>query len=104
MDDPLAAVDAHVGAHIFSQCIRGLLKNKTRILCTHHTEYLWEADLVVVMENGAIVAEGKCVSNLQEDCLKIMIYNIDMVISLPTIPVKLLLTLTPPNTTVYLAE
>ncbi|XP_022081418.1 multidrug resistance-associated protein 7-like isoform X2 [Acanthaster planci] len=58
LDDPMAAVDAHVGAHIFSQCIMGLLKNKTRILCTHHTKYLQEADLVIVMEGGVIRNAG----------------------------------------------
>jgi len=37
LDDPLSAVDAHVGAHIFEKVIgsNGLLKNKTRILVTH---------------------------------------------------------------------
>ncbi|XP_022081531.1 multidrug resistance-associated protein 7-like [Acanthaster planci] len=58
LDDPMAAVDAHVGAHIFSQCIMGLLRNKTRILCTHHTKYLQEADVVVVMEGGEITNVG----------------------------------------------
>ncbi|XP_072032229.1 ATP-binding cassette sub-family C member 10-like [Amphiura filiformis] len=58
LDDPLAAVDAHVGSHIFSQCIVGLLQNKTRILCTHHTKYLSQADLVLVMDNGTIIAAG----------------------------------------------
>ncbi|XP_038071457.1 multidrug resistance-associated protein 7-like [Patiria miniata] len=58
LDDPMAAVDVHVGAHIFSQCIMGLLRNKTRILCTHHTKFLQEADLVVVMEGGEITNVG----------------------------------------------
>ncbi|XP_066282147.1 ATP-binding cassette sub-family C member 10-like [Branchiostoma lanceolatum] len=58
LDDPLAAVDAHVAEHIFSQCIMELLKDKTRILCTHHTRFLQEADLVVVMEAGRIVKTG----------------------------------------------
>lgn len=36
-DDPLSAVDAHVGRHIFDKIMgrQGLLKNKTRILVTH---------------------------------------------------------------------
>lgn len=36
-DDPLAAVDAHVGKHIFEHVIgkNGLLRNKTRLLVTH---------------------------------------------------------------------
>jgi ABC-type transport system involved in cytochrome bd biosynthesis fused ATPase/permease subunit len=37
LDDPLSAVDAHVGAHMFTEVIgsTGLLKGKTRILVTH---------------------------------------------------------------------
>jgi ABC-type multidrug transport system fused ATPase/permease subunit len=37
LDDPLSAVDAHVGSHIFEKVIgpKGLLKDKTRILVTH---------------------------------------------------------------------
>jgi len=45
MDDPLSAVDAHVGRHIFDNAIMGLLKNKSRILATyvsgeHFSSYL----------------------------------------------------------------
>lgn len=58
LDDPLAAVDAHVAAHLFQHCIMGLLKNKTRILCTHQTHFLSAADQVVVMDHGAIVYTG----------------------------------------------
>ena len=28
LDDPLSAVDAHVGKHLFEKCIQGLLKDK----------------------------------------------------------------------------
>ena len=28
LDDPLSAVDAHVGKHLFEKCIQGLLRNK----------------------------------------------------------------------------
>ena len=37
LDDPLSAVDAHVGSHMFEHVIgpKGLLKDKTRILVTH---------------------------------------------------------------------
>jgi len=58
LDDPLAAVDAHVAAHLFQHCIMGLLKNKTRILCTHHTHFLSAADQIVVMDHGAVVHTG----------------------------------------------
>lgn len=37
MDDPLSAVDAHVGEHIFPNAIEGpLTRGTTRILVTHH--------------------------------------------------------------------
>ena len=36
LDDPLAAVDAHVATHLYNHCIMGLLRHKTRMLCTHH--------------------------------------------------------------------
>ena len=39
LDDPLAAVDAHVAAHLYTHCIVGLLGHKTRILCTHHHRF-----------------------------------------------------------------
>ncbi|XP_072166089.1 ATP-binding cassette sub-family C member 10-like [Diadema setosum] len=58
LDDPLAAVDVHVGQHIFSKCIMGLLRHKTRILCTHHTKYLTEADMVVVMDGCKVTNIG----------------------------------------------
>ncbi|XP_015763601.1 PREDICTED: multidrug resistance-associated protein 7-like [Acropora digitifera] len=58
LDDPLAAVDAHVAAHLFHHCIMGLLQNKTRILCTHHTHFLSAADLVVVMDGGSVTHCG----------------------------------------------
>lgn len=58
LDDPLAAVDAHVAAHLFHHCIMGLLQNKTRILCTHHTHFLSSADLVVVMDHGSVIHTG----------------------------------------------
>ena len=47
LDDPLAAVDAHVATHLYTHCIMGLLKRKTRILCTHHIRFLQEADCVL---------------------------------------------------------
>ncbi|XP_072104805.1 ATP-binding cassette sub-family C member 10 isoform X2 [Mobula birostris] len=58
LDDPLAAVDADVANHLMKNCILGCLKNKTVILCTHRTEFLKEADMVVMMENGQIVKTG----------------------------------------------
>lgn len=58
LDDPLSAVDAKVGRHIFMNCICGVLRNKTRILVTHQLQYLQGADHVVLMDKGAIAYEG----------------------------------------------
>ncbi|KAL3053062.1 hypothetical protein OYC64_005566 [Pagothenia borchgrevinki] len=60
LDDPLSAVDAHVGKHIFDQVIgpRGLLKDKTRVLVTHGLSYLPQADLILVLVEGQITEMG----------------------------------------------
>ncbi|KAB0798126.1 hypothetical protein PPYR_09119 [Photinus pyralis] len=57
-DDPLSAVDAHVGKHLFEQCIVKYLKDKTRILVTHQLQFLKHADTIVIMSNGQIEKVG----------------------------------------------
>jgi ABC-type multidrug transport system fused ATPase/permease subunit len=60
LDDPLSAVDAHVGEHIFKEAISGeLAKGITRILVTHHVHVLSRCDKVIVMEHGRIAHQGK---------------------------------------------
>eukprot|EP00048_Salpingoeca_helianthica_P002825 m.61104 g.61104 ORF g.61104 m.61104 type:complete len:1523 (-) comp12327_c0_seq3:30-4598(-) len=60
LDDPLSAVDAHVGKHIFEHVIgpRGLLQAKTRILVTHGIHFLPQTDQVVVLREGRISENG----------------------------------------------
>ncbi|XP_053167408.1 ATP-binding cassette sub-family C member 2-like isoform X2 [Hemicordylus capensis] len=60
LDDPLSAVDVHVGKHLFEKVIgsSGLLKNKTRILVTHNLTFLPQTDIIVVMEDGRITEIG----------------------------------------------
>uniref|UniRef100_A0A4W3JSB3 ATP-binding cassette, sub-family C (CFTR/MRP), member 10 n=1 Tax=Callorhinchus milii TaxID=7868 RepID=A0A4W3JSB3_CALMI len=58
LDDPLAAVDSDVAGHLMEQCIMGILKDKTRILCTHRAEFLNKADVLVLMDNGRIIRAG----------------------------------------------
>uniref|UniRef100_A0A8C3B5A1 Multidrug resistance-associated protein 1-like n=1 Tax=Cairina moschata TaxID=8855 RepID=A0A8C3B5A1_CAIMO len=60
LDDPLSAVDVHVGKHLFEKLIgpSGLLKNKTRVLVTHNLMLLPHADLIIVMEEGKISEMG----------------------------------------------
>jgi ATP-binding cassette, subfamily C (CFTR/MRP), member 1 len=56
MDDPLSAVDAHVGRHIMDKAICGLMKNKCRILATHQLHVLNRCDRIIWMEDGHIQA------------------------------------------------
>uniref|UniRef100_A0A672TVD4 ATP binding cassette subfamily C member 6 n=1 Tax=Strigops habroptila TaxID=2489341 RepID=A0A672TVD4_STRHB len=60
LDDPLSAVDVHVGKHLFEKIIgpSGLLKSKTRILVTHNVTFLPHTDLIIVMEEGRISQMG----------------------------------------------
>uniref|UniRef100_A0AAA9T645 ATP binding cassette subfamily C member 10 n=1 Tax=Bos taurus TaxID=9913 RepID=A0AAA9T645_BOVIN len=58
LDDPLAAVDADVATHLLHRCILGALSHTTRLLCTHRTEYLERADMVLLLEAGRLVRAG----------------------------------------------
>ncbi|XP_014663259.1 PREDICTED: multidrug resistance-associated protein 7-like [Priapulus caudatus] len=77
LDDPLSAVDAQVGAHIFKQCIMGVLCKKTRILCTHHLQYMQFCDLVVALDRGKIVKYGPP---------SVVLQNTDFLTSISTLP------------------
>ncbi|XP_078079204.1 ATP-binding cassette sub-family C member 2 [Mustelus asterias] len=60
LDDPLSAVDAHVGKHIFQKVIgpNGLLKDKTRVLVTHGVTFLPQVDEIVVLVDGEVSEVG----------------------------------------------
>lgn len=44
LDDPLSAVDVHVGRHMFESCICGELAGRTRLLVTHQLQVSRGAD------------------------------------------------------------
>ncbi|XP_058792378.1 multidrug resistance-associated protein 1 isoform X9 [Phymastichus coffea] len=60
LDDPLSAVDSHVGKHIFENLIgpKGLMRKKTRVLVTHGITYLPEVDNIIVLKDGQISESG----------------------------------------------
>lgn len=58
LDDPLSAVDAHVGKHMFEECVVKYLRGKTRILVTHQLQYLRNVDRIIVLKDGEIETEG----------------------------------------------
>ncbi|KAK1792647.1 hypothetical protein P4O66_012581 [Electrophorus voltai] len=66
LDDPLSAVDSHVGKHLFERVIgpEGLLKDKTRILVTHGISFLPYMDEIIVVVDG-IVSEVGSYSSLR---------------------------------------
>lgn len=58
LDDPLSAVDAHVGRFIFNECIKDQLKDKTVLLVTHQVQLLSECDQIIIMEEAKVKAVG----------------------------------------------
>uniref|UniRef100_A0A4W6G231 ATP binding cassette subfamily C member 12 n=1 Tax=Lates calcarifer TaxID=8187 RepID=A0A4W6G231_LATCA len=58
LDDPLSAVDAHVGKHIFEECIKKQLQGKSIILVTHQLQYLEFCDDILVLEDGEVREAG----------------------------------------------
>lgn len=68
LDDPLSAVDSHVGRHIFDNVIgpTGLLSGKTRLFITHGIMYLPKVDRIYVMVNGEISENGNYFKLLEQ--------------------------------------
>ncbi|KAH6934049.1 hypothetical protein HPB50_019791 [Hyalomma asiaticum] len=64
LDDPLSALDTHVGMHVFEQGIRSLLlrRHRTVVLVTHKQDLLIHASKVIILEGGKI----RCQGNLAE--------------------------------------
>ena len=58
LDDPLSAVDAHVGKHIFFECIKTALERKTIVFVTHQLQYLKDCDEVILLKDGKIAEKG----------------------------------------------
>lgn len=60
LDDPLSAVDQHVGRHLIDNVLgpQGLLKTKTRVLATNAITVLSQADAIIMLRAGKIVETG----------------------------------------------
>jgi len=54
LDDPLSAVDSHVGRHLFDKSINSFLDGKIRVLVTYQLHYLKDVDRILVL-NQVIV-------------------------------------------------
>ena len=60
LDDPLSAVDAHVGRHIFDKVLgpTGMLRSKARVLCTNSVNFLDQTNEVIMLRRGIILERG----------------------------------------------
>lgn len=54
----MSAVDTHVSKHLFDQCLRDLLKEKTVILVTHQLQFLPSVDQIIILSSGRVDAVG----------------------------------------------
>ncbi|KAL9972704.1 hypothetical protein ACROYT_G019064 [Oculina patagonica] len=77
LDDPLSAVDTHVGRELFDKCILGLLKDKVCVLVTHQLQYLKDATSILCLHEGSCVGQGSF-SELNESGL-----DVKSLVSLP---------------------
>ncbi|XP_078402042.1 ATP-binding cassette sub-family C member 4 isoform X2 [Cetorhinus maximus] len=75
LDDPLSAVDAEVGRHLFEQCITGVLKNKPRILVTHQLQYLSAADQILILKEGESVLSAVPEESRSEGSIGFKVYK-----------------------------
>ena len=59
LDDPLSAVDAHVGKRIWNEAIMGYLiaQGKTVIIASHQVHYFKTCDRVITIEGGVIIED-----------------------------------------------
>ncbi|KAJ2518877.1 hypothetical protein H4217_003055, partial [Coemansia sp. RSA 1939] len=60
LDDPLSAVDAHVGKHLFEHVLgpRGLLQSRCRIHITNAIPYITKCDAAMLLRDGVSVEIG----------------------------------------------
>lgn len=54
LDDPLSAVDAHVGNRILEDCVKGYIKDKTCLIATHQLQFMHLMDKIIVVHEGKI--------------------------------------------------
>ena len=57
-DEPTSALDSESEAHVKS-AIDKLFKNRTSITVAHRLSTVRDADRIIVIDKGAIVAEGR---------------------------------------------
>ena len=59
VDDCLSALDAHVGKSILQNVFKKHLKEKTKLIATHHYHYIEPHERVLMMSGGVIKSDGR---------------------------------------------
>ncbi|KAI3903564.1 hypothetical protein MKW98_032218 [Papaver atlanticum] len=57
-DDPLSALDAHVGRQVFDKCIKEELRGRTRVLVTNQLHFLPQVERILLVHEGMVKEEG----------------------------------------------
>ncbi|KAJ7454698.1 ABC transporter [Mycena latifolia] len=66
-DDPLSALDAHVGKSVFHNVLQNTLQGKTRILVTHALHFLPYVDYIITIADGRIAERGTYAELIKKD-------------------------------------
>ncbi|XP_068657301.1 ABC transporter C family member 2-like [Aristolochia californica] len=57
-DDPLSALDSHVGRQVFEKCIKDELRGRTRVLVTNQLHFLPQVDRIILVHEGLVKENG----------------------------------------------
>ncbi|CAN3364922.1 metal resistance protein Ycf1p [Diutina catenulata] len=73
LDDPLSAVDEHVGRHLRDHVLgpHGLLKSKCKVLATNNIKVLSVADTISMISDGRIIESGTYEEVLKQETSKL---------------------------------
>lgn len=75
LDDYTSSVDTHT-EHLLRRALETLMKGRTCFIIAHRLSSVMEADLILVLENGALVSSGRHEQLLAESALYAEIYKL----------------------------
>ncbi|XP_025056144.1 multidrug resistance-associated protein 4 isoform X5 [Alligator sinensis] len=75
LDDPLSAVDAEVGRHLFEKCICQALHQKLRVLVTHQLQYLHAVNQILILKDTEPVLTAVPEESRSEGKINFKIYR-----------------------------
>ena len=67
IQDPLSALDAHVGKAVFQNVFQQTLCGKTRVLVTHALHFLPQVDYIYVVADGRLAEQGTYPDLMSQD-------------------------------------